>query len=188
MSQTRQIPLLSETPDIMKSRSQWRFTGDRKPDFAAAKAPGQESVWDYPRPPALVPCAARLTVFVGEQLIADTQRGARVLETAGAPTYYFPPDDVDHDQIEFGERTSLCEWKGVAQSITVAGNADAAWRYVQMFPAFVELYQWLSFYPSKLDCFVDQEKAHPQPGGYYGGWVTDAIAGPIKGSPGSQSW
>ena len=173
---------------IQRARDKWHYRGQVRPEFAETPKDGQESVWDYPRPPALVPCSARLTVYVGEQLIADTQRGARVLETAGAPTYYFPADDVDHTQIEFAELTSLCEWKGMAQSITVAGYANAAWRYVKMFPAFAELYKWLSFYPGKLDCFVDQEKAHPQPGGYYGGWVTDAIAGPIKGTPGSQSW
>ncbi len=82
----------------------------------------------------------------------------------------------------------MCEWKGVAESLDIAGVADAGWRYVRMFPAFESLYRWIAFYPARLDCFVDDEPVQPQPGGYYGGWVTADLAGPIKGEPGSGDW
>ncbi len=194
------IPLLPETPRIIKARNQWRYNGSERPAFAQPPGPGQESVWDFPRPPARVPCARHLKVYADGQLIAQTERGVRVLETAGAPTYYFPPDDVDADRLEYdappevrtpasgGAPTSVCEWKGEARTIAVAGRQGAAWRYVRVFPGFAELYQWISFYPALVDCFVGDEQATAQPGGYYGGWVTRAVAGPIKGEPGSQNW
>lgn len=187
-TQDSKVPLLPETPDITNARNRWQFTGKGRPHFALTPQAGQESVWDYPRPPAVARCTARLRVYAGSQLVADTGQGMRVLETAGAPTYYFPPDDVEHEQLTFGELTSVCEWKGLAQTIGVAGHADAAWRYVQMFPDYEELYRWVSFYPSRLDCYIGDEKVSPQPGGYYGGWVTASIAGPVKGDPGSQDW
>jgi uncharacterized protein (DUF427 family) len=182
------IPVLPESADIIKARSHWQFTGSVRPDFALHTTAEQESVWDYPRPPEARRSTASLKVYAGDDLVAQTGRGIRVLETSGAPTYYFPPDDVDLQFFEFGELTSVCEWKGVAQTINVAGRANAAWRYVQMFPAFTNLYQWVSFYPAKLACYVDDEKVEPQPGGFYGGWVTKNIIGPIKGDAGSEHW
>ena len=188
MNESTSIPLLPENRDILAARSHWQYTGDHHPSFAHPTAVGQESVWDFPRPPAQQPCTAKLEVYAGNQLIAATLNGVRVIETAGAPTYYFPPEDVDPDFVEYGELVSVCEWKGVAQTMSIAGIADAGWRYTQMFPAFTELYLWPSFYPTKLNCFVDGEKVQPQPGGYYGGWVTESLAGPIKGEPDSQGW
>ena len=82
----------------------------------------------------------------------------------------------------------MCEWKGVAQPLVIAGVVGAGWRYVEMFPEFADLYQWIAFYPDKFECFVGKERVTPQPGGYYGGWVTRKIAGPIKGEPGSGGW
>ena len=121
-------------------------------------------------------------------VIADTTSGVRVLETAGAPTYYFPPADVDPTIVSYGEVTSLCEWKGAAQTANLPDVANAGWRYVQMFEEFAALYQWPSFYPSRVRCFVGDEQATPQPGGFYGGWVTKNLTGPIKGEPGSNYW
>ncbi len=183
-----QIPLLPETSDILRSRAHWQYTGRSRPTFATNPGQGQESVWDYPRPPILVDVAETVRVLHGHTLIAETQSAKRVLETAGAPTIYLPPADVNMDLLEFGALTSICEWKGLAQTITVVGVADAGWRYVQMFPEFTDIYQWPSFYPGKLDCFMGAEHVRPQPGGYYGGWVTENITGPIKGDPGSQGW
>lgn len=188
MTAKPEVPLLRATSAIIEARSKWRYTGAARPEFAENPSTGCESVWDYPRPPVIVKCSRRLKVYVDKICIADTTAGVRVLETAGAPTYYFPPEDVDMTQLELQESTSVCEWKGAAQSITVAGRADAAWRYIEMFPEFSQLYQWLSFYPAILDCFIDDEQANPQPGGYYGGWVTANLGGPIKGEPGSESW
>ena len=91
-------------------------------------------------------------------------------------------------ELTFGDMNSVCEWKGVAQSCSVGGREDVGWRYARMFPAFLDLYLWVSFYPGRVDCFVDDEQARPQPGGFYGGWVTDDLAGPIKGGANSASW
>jgi uncharacterized protein (DUF427 family) len=188
MTDHNEVPLLPQTPEIISARTQWRYTGRKRPDFALPTGPHEESVWDYPRPPVVVDVPQKLRVMVDNLIIAETQRGKRVLETAGAPTYYFPPEDVDLNQLTFGALTSICEWKGLAQTFSVDNIKDAGWRYVQMFPAFAELYQWPSFYPGKLACYINDERVEPQPGGYYGGWVTENIVGPVKGEPGSQGW
>ena len=188
MTDQTTVPLFPERPDILAARSKWRYTGHKRPDFAEATAAAEESVWDYPRPPSIVPCSGRVTVYAGEALVADSLQAVRVLETAGAPTIYLPPQDVDESLLTYGELSSVCEWKGVAQTIEVAGIANAGWRYAQMFVEFAPLYLWPSFYPAKLKCSIDGETAMPQPSGYYGGWVTRKIKGPIKGVPGSQNW
>jgi len=188
MANQRKIPVLPETPEILAARSQWTYTGVRRPQFAESCGAQEESVWDYPRPPRIDDVSSTLRVFAGKQLVAESTAGKRVLETAGAPTYYFPPGDVDHSLIEYGDLSSLCEWKGVAQSVHAAGVQDAGWRYVRMFEAFIDLYEWVSFYPARVLCFVDIEQAQPQPGGYYGGWVTASLRGPVKGVPDSNAW
>ncbi len=181
------IPILKADPRIEAARSHWRFRGEERPDFAIAPGEGQESVWDYPRPPRTEMVEETLKVEHAGELIARTQRGKRVLETAGAPTYYFPPEDIIAT-LTPGTGGSICEWKGVAQPLDVAGIQGAAWRYVEMFAEFADLHRWVAFYPSKVDCFVGDEKVQPQPGGYYGGWVTSSIVGPIKGEAGSGGW
>ncbi|XOV82332.1 MAG: DUF427 domain-containing protein [bacterium] len=188
MQKKNTIPLLTEQPDILRARLSWRYNGEQRPAFAEATQSDQESVWDYPRPPVIVPCHGHLTVHAGDVLIADTHNAVRVLETAGAPTVYIPPEDTNTALLEYGELTSICEWKGVAQTITAAGISDAGWRYTQMFPAFSSLYLWPSFYPGRLTCRINGVLVQPQPGGYYGGWVTTNLTGPIKGVPGSQGW
>lgn len=182
------IPILPETEAILAARSKWRYTGTERPAFAHTPGEGQVSVWDFPRPPLLQPCLVPISVFYKDREIATTANAVRVAETAGAPSYYFPPDDVDMSQLAFGEMTSVCEWKGVAQTITVAGQANAAWRYVRMFEAYAELHEWIAFYPGKLTCLFGDQPVAPQPGGFYGGWVTANLAGPIKGEPGSENW
>lgn len=185
---TREVPILPVSAQIEAARSKWEFDGRRRPEFAEPTAAGDESVWDFPRPPLIVPVAARLRVVCDGIPVAETESGVRVLETAGAPTYYFPPRDVDPALVEFGDMVSICEWKGVAQAVHVAGRQDAGWRYVRMFEAFAQLHEWLSFYPSRLECYVGDARAEPQPGGYYGGWVLGNLRGPIKGGPGTQDW
>ena len=182
------VPVLPESPQILEARRKWRFTGAQRPDFAEPADDDQESVWDFPRPPVVQKVAQSLRVLHEGQLIAETRQGVRVLETAGAPTYYFPPSDVDLTLLSFGELSSICEWKGVAQEVHVAGIENAGWRYVRMFEAFADLFEWVSFYPARLSCFVGDEQVSPQPGGYYGGWVTANLVGPIKGAPGSAGW
>ena len=188
MQDHKTIPLLPVTQDILRARSHWRYTGTTRPPFAVTPQPGQESVWDYPRPPLLENVSHQLSIRIGDQIVAQTTHGKRVLETAGAPTYYFPPQDVAMDLLQFGAASSVCEWKGLAQPFNVKNIANAGWRYIEMFPEFTDIYQWLSFYPSKIDCFIDDELVEPQPGGYYGGWVSRNIVGPIKGGPDSHGW
>ncbi len=182
-----QIPSLTLTDEILAEREKWQFNGILRPDFAESPAQGQESVWDYPRPPIIQAVSEDLKVVHDNQTIALTTGAKRVIETAGAPTYYFPPEDVQIEIRVTKNDYSTCEWKGLAESIMV-GELIVGWRYIKMFPEFSELYQWVSFYPARVACFIGEERVRPQPGGYYGGWVTDELSGPIKGEAGSESW
>ena len=182
------IPILPASEGILTSRSKWKHTGAQRPEFAEQPKPNEESVWDYPRPPLVQPVDAVLRVFNGKTLIAETQAGVRVCETAGAPTYYFPPTDVDSTLIEPADMASICEWKGVSQHLTVDGTAGAGWRYIRMFEEFADLFEWPSFHPKHLLCFIDTEQVAHQDGGFYGGWVSESLCGPIKGRTGSEDW
>ncbi|NBC85163.1 MAG: DUF427 domain-containing protein [Bacteroidetes bacterium] len=155
--------------------------------------PGQESVWDYPRPPALEPVSARIRVLFNGETIADTTNALRILETSHPPTYYLPPDDVAMQYLERESRTSMCEYKGRAVYYTVAVNdrtaRQAAWAYPSPRPKYADLQDHISFYASKMGaCFVGDEEAHAQEGDFYGGWVTDSVVGPFKGGPGTIGW
>ncbi len=155
--------------------------------------PGQESVWDYPRPPALEPVTERIRVVLAGVTIADTRRALRVLETSHPPNYYLPPDDVDPASLHPSARRSFCEFKGLAQYWTAAVGdrleADAAWSYPVPSPGFEALADHVAFYAGPMDeCWVGDELATPQPGGFYGGWVTSMVVGPFKGGPGSMGW
>jgi uncharacterized protein (DUF427 family) len=156
--------------------------------------PGQESVWDYPRPPRLEHSSKHLVVVFADLVIADTTRALKVMETAGPPTYYVPPEDVRMDVLEpSGHRTTFCEWKGSASYMDLrVGDRTAplvAWVYPEPAEAFTELRGHLAFYPGRVDAaYLDDERVRPQPGSYYGGWVTDAIVGPFKGEPGTEGW
>jgi uncharacterized protein (DUF427 family) len=154
---------------------------------------GQESVWDYPRPPRLEPVTARLRVVFGGVTIADTIRGFRVLETSHPPNYYFPPDDVLDGALECTAGASFCEWKGRAHYFTVYGGGlvapGAAWGYTSPSAAFASIAHQVGFYVAPMDaCFVDDERVVAQPGGFYGGWITSAVVGPFKGDPGTRGW
>ncbi len=158
----------------------------------AANGRPRESVWDYPRPPRVERLDRRVRVALGGVTIVDVPSALRVLETAGAPTIYLPTEAVDGDALRPGQGGSFCEWKGAASYFdVVAGEAiaeRAAWHYPDPNPAFAELRGLVSFYPALVDCLLDDEPVEPQPGGFYGGWVTAEIAGPIKGGPGSGGW
>ena len=188
LSEMSKIVLLEPNEAVLAGRRHWRYTGSARPPFADTPGPGQESVWDFPRPPRLETMDALVEVFLAEDCIASSRRAVRCCETAGAPTWYLPPDDVEGNLLNAAGGQSVCEWKGVAESFAVGTVADAGWRYVQMFEEFSSLYLWCAFYPGKLRCFVDGERVTPQPGGYYGGWVTRNLTGPIKGEPGSSAW
>jgi uncharacterized protein (DUF427 family) len=155
--------------------------------------PGQESVWDYPRPPRLERTAKRLRVVFAGTTIAETTQGWRVLETSHPPVYYFPPADILPETLVATPRTSYCEWKGMAQyhSVRVGQRIapDAAWSYPRPTPSFMPIAGYVAFYAAAMDaCYVDDEQVVPQPGGFYGGWITKDIVGPFKGVPGSWGW
>lgn len=155
--------------------------------------PGQESVWSFPRPPIAEICPGHLRIVHRGVTIADTHRAVRTLETSHPPTYYFPPGDVAIAVLRPNTATSFCEWKGIAHyfDISVAGEhiRGAAWTYPTPTPDFSQLRDHIAFYAAPFDaCYVDDELVTPQPGGFYGGWITSAVVGPFKGIPGSRFW
>lgn len=171
----------------------WRWYGVERPPFAEEPGPGQESVWDYPRPPRLVKDPRRVVVKIGDEVIADSTRAVRILETASPPTFYLPPADVKVELLHAVGGQSHCEWKGNAAYWSVrtkegARVEHAAWSYPQPSQAFEEIRDHVSFYPGRVECFVDAERVRPQAGGFYGGWITDEVVGPFKGDPGAGSW
>ena len=155
--------------------------------------PGQESVWDYPRPPALEPVESRLRVEFNGVTIADTTNGYRVLETSQPPAYYFPPDDVAMEHLVATPHRTFCEWKGQAHYYTVVVNRDeaidAVWSYGDPIERFAMIKGHLAFYPQRMSaCYVDDERVQANEGGFYGGWITSKIVGPFKGGAGSAGW
>lgn len=182
------MTIIEPTAMVQRARRKWRFTGAERPPFADQPRPGQESVWDYPRPPRIEPAEKPLRVLLGTLELAHTTRGVRVLETAGAPTFYFPPDGVNVERLRRTGDRYHCEWKGISEELAANGVEPAGWLLTKAYPEFRDLLGWYAFYPQALACFLGEERARSQPGGYYGGWVTDVLAGPVKGAPGSESW
>ena len=163
------------------------------PTQRAIPGPGQESVWDYPRPPRVEPVPERIRVIVDGLTIADTTRAVRVLETAGAPVYYVPPEDARTDQLEATAHASVCEFKGEAtyHTLVLPGRTipNVAWSYPRPNPGYELIRDHLAFYAWRVDeAWVGDELATPQPGRFYGGWITSRIVGPFKGGPGSFGW
>lgn len=155
--------------------------------------PGQESVWDYPRPPRAEPASAVVSITFADVEIALSRRAWRVLETSHPPVYYLPPEDVRLDLLEPASGGSMCEWKGdaVYWSVRVGGRVAtrAAWSYPNPTPAFASVRDYLAFYPGRVDaCTIDGERVRAQPGDFYGGWITDSVVGPFKGDPGTRHW
>jgi uncharacterized protein (DUF427 family) len=152
-------------------------------------APGQESVWDYPRPPIVVPCTQRVRVVHGGVTIADTTSALRVLETSQPPGFYLPAGDVQVALLRRSPRTTWCEWKGSATYWDLADVASVAWSYEHPTPGFESITGHLAFYAQKVDeCWVDDERVLPNPGMFYGGWITSRVVGPFKGEPGTSHW
>lgn len=176
----------------------WKFTGNQRPDFAIEPQPGQESVWDYPRPPELRRDSREVIVRVGDIEIARSKNMVRILETASPPTVYIPPEDVQFEYVQKDSGSSYCEWKGRATywSVAVSGSAhpgdvslpNVGWSYDSPQKRFAEIRNYLSFYPGRIDCWMGGEKVKPQPGGFYGGWVTSEIVGPWKGEEATGGW
>lgn len=155
--------------------------------------PGQESVWDYPRPPRAEPTRRRIRVVLGEVTLADTVRAIRVLETSHPPTYYLPPDDIQMQYLTPSPRRTFCEFKGMAGYWTAkVGDLirpDCAWSYETPSPGYASIRGYLAFYPSRMSaCYVDDEQVVAQEGDFYGGWITSDIVGPFKGGAGTWGW
>jgi uncharacterized protein (DUF427 family) len=156
-------------------------------------ASGQESVWDYPRPPRLEDTTKHIQIIFNDVIIADTHNAKRVLETSHPPNYYIPPGDIKMEYLHQTPQSSFCEWKGRAGYYTIrVGDKEAqnaAWFYSNPTPTFAAIKDYVDFYAHCMDaCYVNGEKVQPQPGDFYGGWITSDIVGPFKGVPGSWGW
>ncbi|MHB8671160.1 MAG: DUF427 domain-containing protein [Acidimicrobiales bacterium] len=152
-----------------------------------------ESVWDYPRPPALEPTASRVRVVFGGATIVDTHRALRVLETSHPPVIYVPRTEVAPGVLVLGTATTWCEYKGTATYLSVqvdeATARDAAWTYEVPRPPYGALAGHVAFHPGRMDaCLLDDEQVQAQPGDFYGGWITASVLGPFKGAPGTAGW
>ncbi len=152
-----------------------------------------ENVQDYPRPPDLQPAGTRLRAVFAELTVADSMDGLRVLETHHAPSYYIPPADVVMAALVPTSRETFCEWKGraVYYDLIVNGrrSRNAAWSYPAPTARFAALRDHVAFYATSLDAaYVGEIKVQPQPGDFYGGWVTPNLTGRIKGAVGTLHW
>lgn len=187
--------MASLTDSIRAARDAWSLPHRPRPapaDIVTA-GPGQQSVWDFPRPPRLEPWTTRVYVEFGGKIIADTRSALRMLETSHPPTYYIPQRDIDMTALRPAGGGSLCEWKGEAAYFDVlSGDAVAArgaWSYPDPFEDFSDVAGHVAFYCAAMDgCWVGGHRATPQPGGFYGGWVTPHVTGPFKGGPNSKGW
>lgn len=178
--------------DLERARAHWKHRGSDRPAWAAVPAPGQESVWDYPRPPRIDLDSRLVRVVANGHTLAETVNAVRILETASPPTFYIPRDDVRMEWLEPARGASLCEWKGSASywalRDTEGQPVNVGWSYENPFPEFASIRGHLSFYPSRVECYVDADRVRPQPGDFYGGWITPEVVGPFKGDPGTGGW
>ena len=154
---------------------------------------GQESVWDYPRPPRVEKTTRHVTIVFNGEVIADTRRAWRVLETSHPPVYYIPQEDIRMECLTEAGRRTWCEWKGQASyydlSVGRRRTERAAWFYPNPTSGYEAIQGHVAFYPGKMDaCYVDGERVQAQPGDFYGGWITSEIVGPYKGGPGTVGW
>lgn len=167
-----------------------------EPDQKEGTAPNglpYESVWSYPRPPGIRPEPRPVLVSFGDRAIASSQSALRVCETAGAPVIYIPAADIESTVLRpSAGGGSFCEWKGPAAYLDFVSGGEVvprvAWTYPRPSPGFEQILDHYSFYPGLVECQLADEVVRPQPGGFYGGWITDEITGPIKGNPGSEGW
>ena len=155
--------------------------------------PGQESVWDYPRPAICEPSKRRVQIIHKGVELVDSVDAWRTLETSHPPTYYIPQTDIAMEHLRENQRRTMCEWKGQARYFDIVVGDDAipagAWSYAAPTPTFAKIKDYIAFYPDPIEqCLSDGEQITPQPGQFYGGWISQYEAGPFKGIPGSQFW
>jgi uncharacterized protein (DUF427 family) len=161
--------------------------------IAEPAGPGQESVWSYPRPAIAQPTRSHILIEHGGRIIAETRSAIRTIETSHPPSYYIPPGDIAPGVLRSAAGSSFCEWKGVAAYWdVVVGDVvlpRVGWSYPRPSVEFASLRDHVAFYARHFDrCMVDGETVIPQPGGFYGGWITSGLAGPFKGGPGTNNW
>jgi uncharacterized protein (DUF427 family) len=163
------------------------------PAVRIVPGPGQESVWDFPRPPRVEPSAERVVVRFSGQVIVDCTEAVRVLETSHPPVYYLPRATFPDGLLVGAPGSSLCEFKGAARYLDVRVGEKvarrAAWYYPEPWPGYEGLRDRVALFPAAMDsCEVDGEQVIPQEGGFYGGWITSRVVGPFKGGPGTLGW
>jgi uncharacterized protein (DUF427 family) len=164
-----------------------------KKSLRVEPGPGQESVWDYPRPPRLEETSKHIQVIFNGAMVADTRHAWRVLETSHPPVYYIPSEDIETAYLTPAGGSSWCEWKGQATYLDVVVREKVArrcaWTYARPAAPFISIKDHVAFYAWAMDrCLVDGEQVQPQPGQFYGGWITNDIVGPFKGEPGTSGW
>jgi uncharacterized protein (DUF427 family) len=153
-----------------------------------------ESVWDYPRPPAIAPCIRRVRVELAGEVLARSDRALRVLETSHPPTIYIPPEDVRADLLADSDApASWCEFKGAAKYLDAVVDdrrfLAIAWTYPAPSRAYRALRGHVAFYPARVDgAWLDDERVNAQSSDFYGGWITSDVTGPFKGPPGTRGW
>lgn len=182
--------------EIAQHRAKWAHAP--RPKEIEPVGPGEESVWDFPRPPRVETVSERLRATFAGETIAETDHGLRVVETAGAPVYFFPPEAVAKNVLApVPDHWTFCEWKGAAIYFDLVVGAQRSKQAAFAYPeplddlgqGYARLAGWIAFYANRVDAaFIGDERATPQPGGYYAGWVTTKLKGPIKGAPGSSGW
>jgi len=180
-------------PDWLRaSREHWRHRGQERPAFATPPEAGQESVWDFPRPPRLAPDTREVVVRWGNVEIARTRHAIRVLETAHPPSFYLPWKDVAREFFVPASGSSFCEWKGPARYWSLVDGdrrlPNVAWSYPEPLAGAEALAECVALYATHLECRVAGALVTPQPGKFYGGWITPELVGPFKGEPGSEAW
>lgn len=184
---------MSDDPNWLRAaRAHWKWRGAARPPFAVEPGPGEVSVWDFPRPPRIERETREIVVRFGDLELARTRSALKVLETAHPPTFYLPWDDVARDRFVSAPGGSLCEWKGAACYWTLVVGAARleriAWSYPEPLAGAEALADHVALYPAGLQCTVGGQPVRPQPGGFYGGWITPELVGPFKGEPGTAGW
>ena len=152
-----------------------------------------ESVHEYPRPPRVERCKRRVRVELNGEIVAESERALRVLETSSPPTIYVPPEDVRAELLRPAEGKTVCEYKGTASyhDVVVGDRVaeSAAWTYRRPNERYEDLRDHIAFYAGRVDAaYLDEERVTPQPGEFYGGWITSEIEGPFKGGRGTEGW
>lgn len=178
------------------ARAHWNWRGQTRPPFAVVPGPGQVSVWDFPRPPRLVQDTREVVISWGAIEVARTNMAVLVLETSHPPSFYIPMADVDQSLLRQGAGSSFCEWKGPAAYWSLVSKTqvlpNVGWSYPRPLKGGIDgaeaIADCIAFYPTHLSCTVDGARVTPQPGGFYGGWITPELVGPFKGDPGTQGW